>query len=149
MRKLWMGLALGGLLLAGCGKQSEIETLPEPVPAATPSDEAGDKAPATMPADHAGMNHEVGEATEGQQGMNHEMGHGAEEHASATADADKADICPVEHGQIKGKTSYADYNGTRYYFCCAGCVKAFLESPDKIIADHPEWAAKWSEKVPG
>jgi len=139
MRKLWMGLALGGLLLAGCGQKApEVETLPEPAPMPTPSDEAS-KTPSTMPADeHAGMNHEEGtQASE------------AGEHEAAAPDADKADVCPVAAGQIRDKTSYADHNGKRYYFCCGGCTKKFLENADQVIADNPEWAAKWSEDIPG
>ncbi len=138
MRKLWIGLALGGLLLAGCGQKSgEVETLPEPAPAPTPAESPGEKTPSTMPADHAGMTAEEHAKMAG-------AGHEA---AGATADA--ADVCPVEHGQIKGKESYADHNGKRYYFCCSGCTKKFLENADQIIADNPEWAAKWSEKIPG
>jgi YHS domain-containing protein len=27
---------------------------------------------------------------------------------------------------------FADYNGSRYYFCCAGCVPAFKKEPEKF-----------------
>lgn len=40
--------------------------------------------------------------------------------------------CPVMGGKIS-KTVYADYNGKRVYFCCAGCVATFNADPEKYV----------------
>ena len=141
MRKIWMVMAVAGLMLGGCGKTAtDVETVPEPVPAGTPSDDnpSGQSA-STMPhesGEMAGMDHESGEMA----GMDHD--------AAVPEGTDKADICPIEHTKITGKTAFADYNGRRFYFCCKGCPKEFLEHPDQVIAENPEWAGKWSESIP-
>ncbi len=41
-------------------------------------------------------------------------------------------ICPLMGGEIK-KDMYADHDGKRVYFCCAGCVAPFKETPAKYI----------------
>lgn len=148
MRKIWTTLAVAGLMLAGCGKtETAVETAPEPTAAAPPTETApSGEAASTMPhdmGDMSGMDHSSADMS----GMNHEsgeMGHGE----VAPDGVDKADVCPIQHDKIAGKTAYADYNGKRYYFCCNGCTKKFLEHPDQVIADNPEWAAKWSEDTP-
>jgi YHS domain-containing protein len=33
------------------------------------------------------------------------------------------------------KKSYADFNGRRYFFCCAGCPEAFKKEPAKFAAN--------------
>lgn len=46
--------------------------------------------------------------------------------------------CPVMKNEVAGygaASGYADYQGIRYYFCCAGCEEPFLEDPDSYIAD--------------
>lgn len=40
--------------------------------------------------------------------------------------------CPVLGGKID-KKAYADYNGKRVYFCCAGCIEQFKSDPEKYI----------------
>ena len=51
-------------------------------------------------------------------------------------DGGKRFICPVEQGQafVKDAASHADYEGKRYYFCCAGCPEKFSADPKKFIA---------------
>ena len=35
------------------------------------------------------------------------------------------------------KKMFADYNGSRYFFCCAGCPAEFKKDPSKFAkADH-------------
>jgi YHS domain-containing protein len=41
-------------------------------------------------------------------------------------------LCPIMGGPID-KTAYADYEGKRVYFCCAGCKSEFLKDPKKHI----------------
>jgi YHS domain-containing protein len=40
--------------------------------------------------------------------------------------------CPVMGGTIN-KDIYADYEGKRVYFCCAGCIPEFQKDPAKYI----------------
>jgi YHS domain-containing protein len=40
--------------------------------------------------------------------------------------------CPVMGGKIV-KTIYADHDGKRVYFCCAGCDATFKKDPEKYI----------------
>ncbi|MFC1453940.1 YHS domain-containing protein [Verrucomicrobiota bacterium] len=40
--------------------------------------------------------------------------------------------CPVMGGKIDKKI-YADYNGKRVYFCCAGCIQQFKSDPEKYL----------------
>lgn len=40
--------------------------------------------------------------------------------------------CPVLGGKIDKKV-YADYNGRRVYFCCAGCIPEFKSDPEKYL----------------
>jgi len=37
-------------------------------------------------------------------------------------------VCPVMGGKID-KSVFADYNGSRVYFCCAGCIATFNQDP--------------------
>ena len=46
-------------------------------------------------------------------------------------------------------SGYADYNGTRYYFCCAGCDTEFAKDPAKfaeVAKDHVQKPAAFAEK---
>jgi YHS domain-containing protein len=40
--------------------------------------------------------------------------------------------CPVMGGKIN-KSIYADYEGKRVYFCCAGCPATFKKDPAKYV----------------
>ncbi len=40
--------------------------------------------------------------------------------------------CPVMGGKINTEL-YADHNGKRVYFCCAGCIEPFKKNPEKFI----------------
>lgn len=76
---------------------------------------------------------------------------------SATEDAQKLGpqaTCPVMGGAID-RDFYADYEGKRVYFCCAGCEKTFLADPvkylEKLAADgqEPETLKKAGADVKG
>ena len=41
--------------------------------------------------------------------------------------------CPVMEGNPINRDIYADYDGTRVYFCCHACVATFKEDPAKYI----------------
>ena len=40
--------------------------------------------------------------------------------------------CPIEGGKIN-KAIFADYQGKRVYFCCAGCPEEFKKDPAKYV----------------
>lgn len=40
--------------------------------------------------------------------------------------------CPIRGGKIDKKV-YTDYKGQRIYYCCPGCDKTFLKSPEKYL----------------
>ncbi len=52
--------------------------------------------------------------------------------------------CPVMTGMEIDRSIYVDHEGKRVYFCCAGCIGAFEEEPEKYmeklheIHDDPE-----------
>ena len=45
--------------------------------------------------------------------------------------------CPVMGGQIN-KNIYADYQGSRVYFCCPPCLKEFKKNPDPYVKKMKE-----------
>ena len=49
-----------------------------------------------------------------------------------TVKEDSQTTCPVMGGTIN-KELYADYEGKRVYFCCAGCIPEFQKDPEKYI----------------
>jgi YHS domain-containing protein len=49
-----------------------------------------------------------------------------------TACAKPQETCPLMGGAIN-KEIYADHNGKRVYFCCAGCIASFNKEPEKYI----------------
>ena len=49
-----------------------------------------------------------------------------------TALAKEQTTCPIMGGKIN-KTVYADHDGKRVYFCCAGCIDSFKKEPAKHI----------------
>jgi len=59
----------------------------------------------------------------------------AEENATAAEDPPELKpqtTCPVMGGPIT-KENFADHDGKRVYFCCAGCSKEFAKDPAKYI----------------
>ena len=55
------------------------------------------------------------------------------EKQSDTASAEKPQtICPIMGGKIN-KALFADHDGKRVYFCCAGCQEPFKKDPAKYI----------------
>jgi Cu(I)/Ag(I) efflux system membrane fusion protein len=56
-----------------------------------------------------------------------------------TSDIGKAVTCPVtgERFKITKDTRFVDYQGKRYYFCCPGCDKKFMENPQKYLESKP------------
>jgi YHS domain-containing protein len=55
-------------------------------------------------------------------------------------------VCPVLSGKID-KNIYADYQGKRIYFCCAGCIEEFKNNPDKYLKKMEEQGVT-PEKTP-
>jgi YHS domain-containing protein len=49
-----------------------------------------------------------------------------------TACAKPQETCPLMGGAINKKI-FADHNGKRVYFCCAGCIAPFNKEPEKYI----------------
>jgi len=45
--------------------------------------------------------------------------------------------CPVMGGLIN-KSIYADYQGSRVYFCCPPCLREFKKDPEKYITKMKE-----------
>ncbi|MBL7222499.1 MAG: hypothetical protein ISS72_01470 [Candidatus Brocadiae bacterium] len=52
--------------------------------------------------------------------------------APAPQAAKAQETCPVMGGKVV-KTIFADHDGKRVYFCCAGCVGTFKKDPAKYI----------------
>jgi YHS domain-containing protein len=48
------------------------------------------------------------------------------------AQAGPQTTCPVMNGKIDEKI-FADYQGKRIYFCCAGCLNEFNKDPEKYL----------------
>jgi YHS domain-containing protein len=46
-------------------------------------------------------------------------------------------VCPVmgDEGVVDSQTLFSDYQGKRYYFCCAGCKPKFDKEPESYIKD--------------
>ncbi|HMS56838.1 MAG TPA: YHS domain-containing protein [Fimbriimonadaceae bacterium] len=58
--------------------------------------------------------------------------------AFATLPKKEALYCPVMGESIANYTKasgYADFEGVRYYFCCAGCDQTFAKEPSKYVAN--------------
>ena len=51
---------------------------------------------------------------------------------TGTALAKAQTTCPIMGGKIN-KEVYADHDGKRVYFCCAGCIEPFKKNPEKHI----------------
>ena len=54
-----------------------------------------------------------------------------EQPATASVGAPQT-VCPLMGGKIN-KNIFADYEGKRVYFCCAGCMDSFNKEPAKYI----------------
>lgn len=139
MKRWMLSLIAACLVLAGCAKQEPAMTAEsDPVAQQQEAEAAGG---ATAPS--------AGTPMEGMTEEQHKNMAGEKmEGMAAGPDTAKADICPVEGGKIKGKANFADYNGRRYYFCCAACPPKFEKEPQKFIDASPEWAEKHSEPIP-
>lgn len=67
--------------------------------------------------------------------------HATMPHQDGVATTQAAVRCPIMGGAIdKAEAASAVYDGKRYYFCCGGCPEKFLENPEQVIAENPEWA---------
>lgn len=53
---------------------------------------------------------------------------------AADAKAKAQDTCPVMAGKVD-KKFFADYEGKRVYFCCAGCIATFQKDPAKYVKE--------------
>lgn len=49
----------------------------------------------------------------------------------------EAYFCPVtkEKTTAKEAAGYGDYEGTRYFLCCGGCISTFRNNPAKFVAE--------------
>jgi YHS domain-containing protein len=115
-------------LLFACTTKAPLETPPdasvEPAAAVAPTAMV---APDAAPAD----------ASSGEDGIACDHEHGAEHIVAATVlpefkDANGRLACPVMGDVVESAaeaTSYADYDGVRYYFCCSSCAEKFAENP--------------------
>lgn len=50
-------------------------------------------------------------------------------------------MCPVMAGEPAKKKFHIDYQGSRIYFCCKPCVKAFEKDPEKYMENLKALAA--------
>lgn len=108
------GAVLVALLAVGCGK--------------------ADQGPRKAKDPHAGHNHQADPHAGHDHGAAHDE-HDPEAQASqpTSADAGQAQtVCPVMGGKID-KKFFADHEGRRVYFCCAGCVEPFKKDPEKFV----------------
>jgi YHS domain-containing protein len=77
------------------------------------------------------------EAPDADGGVACDHDHGAEHIVAATVlpefkDANGKLACPVMGDVVESPadaTSYADYEGVRYYFCCSSCAEKFAQNP--------------------
>ncbi len=86
---------------------------------------------------HAAHDHgEHGHAGHDHGGHGHAHGHGGHT-AAAPASAEDLAECPVMPGSpvvksvAEAQGLFRDYNGQRYWFCCAACGPLFDADPDK------------------
>jgi YHS domain-containing protein len=67
------------------------------------------------------------------------MSHDHDHHHEAPADANDVVVCPVMPGSTVSKSVaeaqglYRDYEGERYWFCCAACGPLFDADPKKYV----------------
>lgn len=67
------------------------------------------------------------------------MSHDHDHHHEAPADANDVVVCPVMPGSTVSKSAaeaqglYRDYEGERYWFCCAACGPLFDADPKKYV----------------
>ena len=77
------------------------------------------------------------EASAADEGIACDHEHGAEHIVAATVlpefkDSNGRLACPVMGDVVESPaeaTSYADYEGVRYYFCCSSCADQFAQNP--------------------
>jgi YHS domain-containing protein len=43
-------------------------------------------------------------------------------------------ICPISGDKVSPKAFYV-YQGKKYNFCCAACIKKFKKNPEKYVAE--------------
>ena len=94
------------------------------------------------------------DAAPAEEGIACDHEHGAEHIVAATVlpefkDANGRLACPVMGDVVESAadaTSYADYEGVRYYFCCSSCAEQFAQNPaafadGKFLRQEGIWAA--------
>lgn len=53
---------------------------------------------------------------------------------SLSAPVGELPICPIMgHAVNDLKGDYSDFNGVRYFYCCAGCKEPFEKTPAKVV----------------
>ena len=66
---------------------------------------------------------------------------------SAEETASEQTLCPVMEGRTIDKRFFADYKGTRVYFCCEFCIETFRNDPEKYMARLPACFTSSSAKA--
>ncbi|MBN1975216.1 MAG: YHS domain-containing protein [Sedimentisphaerales bacterium] len=78
-------------------------------------------------------------ATNNMSSMNHDM-EGMENMPTEAVTAENGQaVCPVMKGNPINLDIFAEYQGKKVYFCCAECKAAFLENPEKYVAELPQF----------
>lgn len=73
-------------------------------------------------------------------GQHEHAGHHGHKHEAIAGNGDEIADCPVMPGSTVNKADaeeqgrYRDYQGTRYYFCCAACPPLWDANPEKYAA---------------
>ena len=103
----------------------------------------GNSAPATDEKAAEPMKHDAHEGHDGHEGHDHAAG----DHASAKTPANVKNgfdgmpapgtkaFCPVMENEfeVKPNSTYSEYKGKTYVFCCPGCKPTFEADPEKYI----------------
>ncbi len=68
-------------------------------------------------------------------------------HAISAGEAGRYAVCPVtgEKFKVSTETVAVDYKGKTYFFCCPGCDKTFLKTPEKYAVKAAAPAVKATE----
>jgi len=48
-------------------------------------------------------------------------------------------VCKMEVDENKAEATF-EYKGKKYYFCAVGCKKAFVQDPEKYLAEEKKQA---------
>ncbi|NNG18797.1 YHS domain-containing protein [Naumannella sp. ID2617S] len=130
VRETTAGGCCGGVATAaGAAQGSSCCATADAQATPTPADAHDDHHAAHDHGEHGHAGHDHG-------GHGHTHGHGGHP-AAAHASAEDLAECPVMPGSpvvksvAEAQGLFRDYNGERYWFCCAACGPLFDADPDK------------------